>query len=161
MPPAVGAFPALTTNFGPITFYLPPFIEQDNLWKLSQSTAGNWNANTSATGLGTYPGATAGPKLYLCPSDPSVVQPVGLGSGYPGWGATCLLMQLAGFRQRSDQLIRILAELPEPGPDVRRRHVQHDHVLREVRVGQRQPRHWASLGQTMTAAAISGALDSP
>src|SRR5581483_182234 len=33
MPPGTGNFPQNTANFGPWSFYLLPFIEQDGLWK--------------------------------------------------------------------------------------------------------------------------------
>jgi len=89
MAPATGAYPAKSSNFGPLTFYLLPYIEQEPLWKLTQNTAGNFDTRTTTNGLGTYPGTIAPPKVYVCPSDPSVKKPDAIGSGYPAWGASC------------------------------------------------------------------------
>jgi prepilin-type N-terminal cleavage/methylation domain-containing protein len=106
LPPVTGAFPEGSGNYGPLTFYLLPYIEQNNLWNQCQATSGTyaglWYVNTSATPIG-YPGANAGPKLYLCPADDTVIQPGGLGSGYPGWGASCYIAnyQVFGFANQS------------------------------------------------------------
>jgi prepilin-type N-terminal cleavage/methylation domain-containing protein len=98
LPPCTGNFPQGVTNslgntnYGPLTFYLPPFIEQDSLWRACQVTSGPyvglWHTNINLNGLGNYPGAVAGPRIYLCPQDPSLPGQDGVGAGYPGWGAT-------------------------------------------------------------------------
>jgi len=92
-PPATGAFPAGSKNYGPITFYLMPFIEQTNVYNLALSTASSNPPNAyttvlSTNALGTYVGTLAPPKVYICPSDPTMTQ-TGIGSGYAGWGGGC------------------------------------------------------------------------
>jgi prepilin-type N-terminal cleavage/methylation domain-containing protein len=77
MPPLWGIYPAVSpsislngSGWGPITFHLLPFIEQDNLYKSSfvpfgtggyYPLHGNWNPPTWTHVV----------KLYLNPSDPS------------------------------------------------------------------------------------------
>jgi prepilin-type N-terminal cleavage/methylation domain-containing protein/prepilin-type processing-associated H-X9-DG protein len=95
MPPATGYFPNQTRSsgngYGPITFFLLPFIEQDNLWKGSQDrNTGIYDCNSPNNSLGAYPGTFPPPKIYLCPSDPTLKDnPAGVGVGYPGWGSSC------------------------------------------------------------------------
>jgi len=95
LPPATGFFPNTTANtggsFGPITFYLLPFIEQESFWKLALSTSnGMYDTRQNANGLGNYPGTFPPPKIYLCPTDPSLKDsPTGIGIGYPGWASVC------------------------------------------------------------------------
>jgi prepilin-type N-terminal cleavage/methylation domain-containing protein len=64
LPPAIGIFPkGNTLNFGPVTFYLLPFIEQAPLWnqaRVNGAYVSNNNNVQSAVIL-----------LYVCPSDPS------------------------------------------------------------------------------------------
>jgi prepilin-type processing-associated H-X9-DG protein len=95
MPPATGYFPGKLrmsgNGYGPITFFLLPFIEQNNIYKGSQSTAtGIFDCNDYRNGLGNYPGVLPPPKVYVCPSDPTFKDNRdGVGIGYPGWGACC------------------------------------------------------------------------
>jgi len=111
MPPATGAFPTVnTTNtpiagngWGPITFHLLPYIEQGNLYNNSLSTAagatlGQYDTRSNANALGNYPATQAVPKVYLCPSDPTLKDnPNGIGIGYPGWGASCYAANWQAF----------------------------------------------------------------
>ncbi|HTU93919.1 MAG TPA: DUF1559 domain-containing protein [Gemmataceae bacterium] len=77
-PPAVGCYPAKTWNYGPLTFYLLPFIEQQNLWNVAAGTV-----NVSGLGAQTqYAPSNGKPqaasyeiKTYICPSDPSYITP--------------------------------------------------------------------------------------
>src|SRR5262245_36485793 len=88
MPPLFGSYPSVkwpsvfasggTAGWGPITFHLLPFIEQDNLYKASYRPYG-------AGGDYEWSGGVAGPPtygqvipLYQNPADPSL----------PGSGAT-------------------------------------------------------------------------
>jgi len=91
LPPATGAFPKNSNAFGPISFYLLPFIEQNNLWNASFSTSrGAQDTRKSDNALGNFPGTLPAPKIYLCPSDPTIAKSGdGVGVGYPGWGGMC------------------------------------------------------------------------
>jgi prepilin-type N-terminal cleavage/methylation domain-containing protein len=92
MPPIQGFYPrANSPAFGTITFFLLPFIEQDPLWKASYSnSAGAQHTNRTDNALGTYPGTKPTPKVYICPSDPTIAKfPDGIGANYPGWAACC------------------------------------------------------------------------
>jgi prepilin-type N-terminal cleavage/methylation domain-containing protein len=65
LPPAVGIFPqGSTTNFGPIFFYLLPYIEQTNLWQQARGANGGYVSNNNNV-------QSAVLQTYLCPSDPS------------------------------------------------------------------------------------------
>jgi prepilin-type N-terminal cleavage/methylation domain-containing protein len=65
LPPALGLYPRGTLNLGPITFYLLPYIEQNNAWNASLSNGAyvSNNNNVQATVI----------KTYVCPSDSSYV----------------------------------------------------------------------------------------
>jgi prepilin-type N-terminal cleavage/methylation domain-containing protein len=80
-PPTEGAFPRVSANFGPIFYYLLPFIEQQNLYNTT-AYAGVYNS-----GNGTAHEMPI--KTYLCPSDPSTptpaVCPNVYGNGPNGW----------------------------------------------------------------------------
>lgn len=70
LPPVLGAFPTGTANKGTVFYYLLPYIEQDNLYRSSTSTAfpqssGNLVAGTTERAYGTVI------QTFLCPSDPS------------------------------------------------------------------------------------------
>jgi prepilin-type N-terminal cleavage/methylation domain-containing protein len=86
LPPTEGAFPitpASSKNFGPITFYQLPFIEQQNVWNHAQIN-------------GVYDSAFNGVqstiiKVYQCPSDPSLSPMIsGNGFAYGSYGANAL-----------------------------------------------------------------------
>ncbi len=65
LPPAVGLFPVGVLNFGPVTFYLLPYIEQDLVWQKSFS-GGTYVSNNNGVQATVI-------KTYICPSDPSWV----------------------------------------------------------------------------------------
>jgi prepilin-type N-terminal cleavage/methylation domain-containing protein len=92
MPPITGFFPKTAgPAFGTITFFLLPFIEQGNLYTASTSTAtGAPDTRKTDNALGNYPGTQPTPKMYLCPSDPTIGKLTdGIGVSYPGWGGCC------------------------------------------------------------------------
>jgi len=114
MPPATGSFPTPNTSstpiqgngWGPITFHLLPFIEQSNLYNGSLSTAagatlGQYDTRSNSNAFGPpnkYPAEMPVPKLFLCPSDPTLKDnPNGIGIGYPGWGASCYAANWQAF----------------------------------------------------------------
>src|SRR5580692_11551294 len=61
LPPTIGNFPTGTNNYGPVTFYLLPFIEQGNLWNEAES-GGVYVSNNNGVQANII-------KLYICPSD--------------------------------------------------------------------------------------------
>ncbi len=66
LPPTEGALPDMDRkNFGPITFWLLPFIEQDNLYKSAVDKNGVYMSYNNSVQRVVI-------KFYLCPSDPSV-----------------------------------------------------------------------------------------
>jgi competence protein ComGC len=89
MPPAIGAYPRGSANYGTPFFYILPFIEQDNLWRASQSGTGSYHTGIVAPALGVIPRNLAPPTLFVCPSDPSFGlalwgNGVGVGAAYAG-----------------------------------------------------------------------------
>jgi prepilin-type N-terminal cleavage/methylation domain-containing protein len=81
LPPMSGPFPASTgsADNGNVFFWLLPFIEQDNIYKLHQNPAYAWREGTEVD-----PGPIVNQtiKTYLCPSDGNN-QPVQMWAG--GW----------------------------------------------------------------------------
>jgi prepilin-type processing-associated H-X9-DG protein len=64
LPPTAGGFPTKQKSYGTVFFYLLPFIEQDNLFKLSSDNQGGfyvWNAKVFSNRV----------KTYECPDDKS------------------------------------------------------------------------------------------
>ncbi|MHB1423737.1 MAG: DUF1559 family PulG-like putative transporter [Gemmataceae bacterium] len=83
MPPVEGPFPAKTSNFGPLFFYLLPFIEQQNLYNQA-NIRGVYNSANN----GVYAQVV---KCYLCPSDPSTPNPANCPNVFGnsgGWALT-------------------------------------------------------------------------
>jgi prepilin-type N-terminal cleavage/methylation domain-containing protein len=78
-PPNSGSFATgHTGNFGPIFYWLLPYVEQQNLFNTTLTPAGAYNS-----GYGTA--HTVPIPLYLCPSDPSTSSPAQcLPQGGPG-----------------------------------------------------------------------------
>jgi prepilin-type processing-associated H-X9-DG protein len=76
LPPSVGSFPNATSD-GTLPFYLLPFVEQDNLYKLGDDGAGNfsvWNKDVYSHQV----------AMFVCPNDTSG----GAQHMYDGWLAT-------------------------------------------------------------------------
>jgi prepilin-type N-terminal cleavage/methylation domain-containing protein len=71
LPPTIGPYPTpspTTTfiNYGPVSFYILPYIEQDNVWKASVNANGQYISNNNGVQSTVI-------KAYICPSDPSYV----------------------------------------------------------------------------------------
>jgi prepilin-type N-terminal cleavage/methylation domain-containing protein len=81
LPPASGPFPSSASNGanGNVFYWLLPFIEQDNLYKLHQNPSYAWRLGNE---VDPGPIVSATVKTYLCPSD-AKNQPVQMWSG--GW----------------------------------------------------------------------------
>jgi prepilin-type N-terminal cleavage/methylation domain-containing protein len=76
LPPTEGALPGTSRqNYGPLTFWILPFLEEGNLYNLAASNGVFNSGNADRTYV---------VKTYLCPSDPS------LGNNHsPGGWALC------------------------------------------------------------------------
>jgi prepilin-type N-terminal cleavage/methylation domain-containing protein len=80
LPPAVGCFPTRTWNYGPLPFYLLPFVEQQNLWNKAAGTVkagGVVEQQYASSNNNVYDVPV---KVYTCPSDPSLTTPQANGS---------------------------------------------------------------------------------
>jgi hypothetical protein len=76
LPPTEGALPGMSlNNYGPLTFWMLPFVEQGNLYTLAFQNGVYNSGNADRTYV---------VKTYLCPSDPTL-------AGYhsPGGWALC------------------------------------------------------------------------
>jgi prepilin-type N-terminal cleavage/methylation domain-containing protein len=88
-PPTEGALPGMAiTNYGPLTFWLLPFIEQGNVYNAA-SSGGVYNSGNADR--------TAIIKTYLCPSDPSL----GSNQSPGGWGLCSYAANSLAFSQAS------------------------------------------------------------
>jgi len=73
LPPTEGALPGMDLkNFGPITFWLLPYLEHEDIYKLALQDGVYNSGNADRTYI---------VKSYLCPSDPSL----GEGHSPDGW----------------------------------------------------------------------------
>jgi len=99
MPPIHGAFPKGSLNYGPITFYLLPYVEQDALWNANKNTGAATPTSLTTSGPAFQAGgfysvnfAAAYNKavpMYLCPSDPTLKSTSGIGTGYSVEAVSC------------------------------------------------------------------------
>ncbi|HEY7427494.1 MAG TPA: DUF1559 domain-containing protein [Gemmataceae bacterium] len=98
LPPAVGFFPPVPStpastkigNWGPLTFYLLPFIEQQNVWNSSVGGTGNYRSGNNGV-EGTII------KTYVCPSDPSWTAQTAGGFAYGCYAANALAFSQATY----------------------------------------------------------------
>jgi len=105
-PPAMGDFPGnaigtdakptCTTytsgNYGSVTFFLCPFIEQDNAYKATYNSADGTYRGYPAGDSGIIGFSIPTPKVYQCPSDYSKKLSAGtdwVGVAYPGYASSC------------------------------------------------------------------------
>src|SRR5436309_10287664 len=80
LPPTIGIWPNVTSvaaggtvNYGPVQFYILPFLEQDAVWNASTATQ-TVNGVSVTTHVSNSNGVQATIiKAYICPSDPSYV----------------------------------------------------------------------------------------
>ncbi|WP_088252667.1 DUF1559 domain-containing protein [Fimbriiglobus ruber] len=98
LPPTVGIFPSVPTtpssttvgNYGPLTFYILPFIEQQNLWNSSMGSTGNYrSANNNVQG--------AIIKTYVCPSDSTWTSALAGGFAFGCYAANSLAFSKGTF----------------------------------------------------------------
>jgi prepilin-type N-terminal cleavage/methylation domain-containing protein len=91
LPPSFGIFPVNTLNYGPVQFYLLPFIEQQNLWNNALGKNGYYvssNNNVFYTPV----------KTYICPSDPSYTTPqAGNGLAFSCYASNALAFSQATY----------------------------------------------------------------
>ena len=84
IPPGIGGFPNINAGrspssgaFGGLLYHLLPYIEQDNLYKLSAVGNGGYDVETG--GGGAVENVTV--KTYVCPSDPTAPSTTGWAVG--------------------------------------------------------------------------------
>jgi prepilin-type N-terminal cleavage/methylation domain-containing protein len=76
LPPTEGALPGMSlNNYGPLTFWMLPFVEQGNLYNLAYQNGVYNSGNADRTHV---------VKTYRCPSDPTLA-----GDHSPGGWALC------------------------------------------------------------------------
>lgn len=89
LPPTEGAPPGMSNkNFGPITFWILPYLEQGNLYESALDKNGVYNSANNAV-------HTAVVKTYLCPSDPSL----GMNQAPNGWALSSYAANALAFSQ--------------------------------------------------------------
>jgi prepilin-type N-terminal cleavage/methylation domain-containing protein len=67
LPPTIGIFPNTNStliNYGPVAFYILPYIEEGNLWNKAVNANGQYISNNNGVQSQVL-------KTYICPSDPS------------------------------------------------------------------------------------------
>jgi prepilin-type N-terminal cleavage/methylation domain-containing protein len=78
LPPTIGIWPTVTTvtaggtvNYGPVQFYLLPYMEQGNVWNASAATqmVNGVSVTTHVSNSNNVQATVI--KSYICPSDPS------------------------------------------------------------------------------------------
>jgi prepilin-type N-terminal cleavage/methylation domain-containing protein len=79
LPPLVGRYPQGIGNTNTLTFWLLPYVEQDNLYKAADNGAGSFDAYLNGVNLTAV-------KVYQCPGDPSSVNGLINDGNLNGWG---------------------------------------------------------------------------
>jgi prepilin-type N-terminal cleavage/methylation domain-containing protein len=87
LPPTEGRLPGMNlNNYGPITFWMLPYVEADNIYQAAYA-GGVYNSGNADR--------TAVVKIYLCPSDPSL----GTNHSPGGWALTSYAANALAFSQ--------------------------------------------------------------
>ncbi len=87
LPPTEGALPGMSLgNYGPLTFWMLPFVEQQNLYNLAYVNGVYNSGNADHTQV---------VKFYLCPSDPSL----GNNQSPGGWALSSYASNALAFSQ--------------------------------------------------------------
>ena len=81
LPPLVGRYPQGVGNSNTLSFWLLPYIEQDNLYKAAANGAGSYDAFLNNVYLTPV-------KVYQCPSDPGSVNGAIQDGNLNGWAVT-------------------------------------------------------------------------
>jgi prepilin-type N-terminal cleavage/methylation domain-containing protein len=106
LPPTLGCFPARTWNYGPVPFYLLPFIEQGNVWNLAAGTVtvgGVVEQQYASSNKNVYYTSI---KTYICPSDPSMttLQANGNGLALSCYAANALAFSQATYNNGTNYM---------------------------------------------------------
>jgi prepilin-type N-terminal cleavage/methylation domain-containing protein len=108
LPPAVGIFPTGSAlNFGPITFYLLPFIEQGPLWNQSKS-GGAYVSNNNNVQSAIIP-------TYICPSDPSYIAEAPNNFAFGCYAANALAFSQASYNKGAGNYLGCYVTGIDPG----------------------------------------------
>jgi prepilin-type N-terminal cleavage/methylation domain-containing protein len=108
LPPAVGIFPTGSAlNFGPITFYLLPFIEQGALWNQSHS-GGAYVSNNNSVQAAIIP-------TYICPSDPSYITEAPNNFAFGCYAANALAFSKATYNGAAGDYLNCYVTGTDPG----------------------------------------------
>jgi prepilin-type N-terminal cleavage/methylation domain-containing protein/prepilin-type processing-associated H-X9-DG protein len=102
---------------GNFWFWLLPYVEQDNVYKLARNTAANGSVNSyDPTVDAGDPNAPAGKtiKLFLCPTDPSVQPPA---TWTNGWVVGCYADNNEVFGRNDGWAQNVQGTLPGSIPD--------------------------------------------
>jgi prepilin-type N-terminal cleavage/methylation domain-containing protein len=89
MPPTIGIYPSSSLNYGPVTFYILPFVEQENLWNQARNASGQYISNNNSV-------QSAVIKFYICPSDPSYTP-----EAFNNFAFSCYASNALAFSQHS------------------------------------------------------------
>ena len=131
LPPTAGIWPTVTTataggtiNYGPIHFYLLPYIEQGNIWNASAYTqtvdgvsVTTHVSNNPFNGDTTKPGVQSSViKAYICPSDPSYTTEAGNNFAFACYAANALAFSKQTYNgaSRADYM-NCYVTGPDPG----------------------------------------------
>jgi prepilin-type N-terminal cleavage/methylation domain-containing protein len=108
LPPTAGIFPSSSTlNYGPITFYLLPFIEQEALW-MQANTNGAYVSNNNNV-------QSAVIQTYICPSDPSYTAEASNNFAFGCYGANALAFSLATYNNGAGNYLDCYVTGTDPG----------------------------------------------
>jgi prepilin-type N-terminal cleavage/methylation domain-containing protein len=108
LPPAVGIFPATSVlNFGPATFYILPYLDQEPLWNQS-NTGGAYVSNNNNVQAVILP-------VYICPSDPSYIPEAPNNFAFGCYGANALAFSHATYNGAAGDYLNCYVTGTDPG----------------------------------------------
>jgi hypothetical protein len=107
LPPTIGIFPnSSILNYGPVTFYLLPFIEQGNIWDRSNINGAHVSNNNSVQ--------SSVIKTYICPSDPSYTPEAPNNFALSCYAANALAFSKATYNNGAGNFMACYVTGPDP-----------------------------------------------
>ncbi|HEX4592209.1 MAG TPA: DUF1559 domain-containing protein [Gemmataceae bacterium] len=121
LPPTVGIWPNVnnlvaggTINYGPVTFYLLPYLELQSVWDASSAsqTVGGVSVRTRVSNSNGVQSTVI--KPYVCPSDPSYTQEAANNFAFSTYAANALAFSKQTYQNGRGDYMNCYVTGPDP-----------------------------------------------